>query len=128
MVTSVQDEDVGELELTDALIAELNTGRQASLVMAEREQRLAAAIQGERRRLDFGEMKFQVHSRFYHYWGQRLGYQCWKDPQFVREFLRDNPECRIKNVSNKIRVGYTPTPDKVKFSKNYGADFAKASK
>ena len=32
----------------------------------------------------------------WHYWGQRLGYQCWDDPEFVREFKRDNPDCVIR--------------------------------
>lgn len=26
----------------------------------------------------------------YHYWGLRLGYECWNDKQFVAEYQRDN--------------------------------------
>lgn len=31
----------------------------------------------------------------FHYWGQRLGYSCWDDPTFLREYERDNPDCRV---------------------------------
>lgn len=40
----------------------------------------------------------------YHYWGQRLGYECWNDKQFMAEFLRDNPECGI-NYGKRTMVG-----------------------
>ena len=33
----------------------------------------------------------------YHYWGGRLGYECWDDPQFLREFERDNEQVRINS-------------------------------
>lgn len=67
---------------------------------AMRRQEVAAKHGGTRRRmrgksLD-GEILFQVDPVFYHYWGQRLGYACWKDKGFVHEFLRDNPACRVK--------------------------------
>lgn len=26
----------------------------------------------------------------YHYWGLRLGYECWSDKEFVEEYKRDN--------------------------------------
>ena len=40
----------------------------------------------------------------YHYWGQRLGYECWEDDQFVKEFLRDNPEVAVTNYAKKSKV------------------------
>src|SRR6266404_2685791 len=59
--------------------------------------RLAAYAQSERRLLGDGEVKMQIDPYSYHYWGQRLGYRCWQDPEFVAEYLRDNPEARIRN-------------------------------
>ena len=37
----------------------------------------------------------------WHYWGQRLGYECWEDDQFLREFLRDNPETAVNNYTKR---------------------------
>lgn len=92
----------------NGVIQELQQGRLFGLLKAKREQNLAAQAGYERRVMKHGEVKFSIHPKFYHYWGQRLGYQCWDDPQFVREFLRDNPECRVKNISSKIMSGWMP--------------------
>lgn len=40
----------------------------------------------------------------FHYWGQRLGYECWEDKQFVLEFLRDNPETAVNNYCKRSVV------------------------
>ena len=90
----------------EGVMAELRYRRNKKIVEAFRVQRLAAKINGERRTLHAegtgGEVEMQIHPVFYHYWGQRLGYECWRDPQFKREMLRDNPEIRIKN---RVRAG-----------------------
>jgi hypothetical protein len=78
----------------------------AQLELAKREQRLAASMGRDRKILPNGEVEFQIHAAFYHYWGQRLGYECWEDAQFVKEFLRDNEDARVVNHSNKIIMGY----------------------
>jgi len=46
-----------------------------------------------------GYVMMQVHPFSYHYWGNRLGYQCWEDTQFKREYLRDVPEARVRSVN-----------------------------
>jgi hypothetical protein len=53
-----------------------------------------------------GEMTASIPTASYHYWGNRLGYECWGDPQFKKEYLRDNPEARVKTHGDKTRVGY----------------------
>lgn len=63
---------------------------------------LAAKEGGERRMLrssdgNGGEVSMMVDPYSYHYWGQRLGYDCWSDAEFCREFLRDNPEARVRS-------------------------------
>ncbi len=73
------------------------------------EMRQMAAQNGERRMVHFsdgngGEVRLQIHPVSYHYWGQRLGYQCWQDPQFLHEYWRDNPECRIRNHADAPTV------------------------
>ena len=43
----------------------------------------------------------------HHYWGKRLGYGCWNDRKFIKEYLRDNPESRVKSAGGKkAQVGY----------------------
>lgn len=90
------------------VMAELSFRRQQKIAAAYRQQTLAAKRGGERRILRAGEVggetRFAVHPIFYHYWGQRLGYECWDDDQFVREFLRDNPAARVKNVSDRVTI------------------------
>ena len=46
----------------------------------------------------------EIPADAYHYWGQRLGYECWKDKQFMREYLRDNPELAVRNYCTKTVV------------------------
>jgi len=53
-----------------------------------------------------GELKARINPTSYHYWGKRLGYKCWNDRQFMKEYLRDNPESRVNGVSGKVQVGY----------------------
>jgi hypothetical protein len=106
MVT--EDMDYGlnnaQKEAVGAVLQKIAMKRAA--LMAD-EMREMAASGGERRVLRFadgngGEVKMQIHPFSYHYWGQRLGYQCWEDPQFVREYLRDNPEARVKSTSEVV--------------------------
>jgi hypothetical protein len=43
----------------------------------------------------------------WHYWGHRLGYECWEDKQFLKEFLRDNPETAVNNYVKRTCVNGT---------------------
>ena len=52
-----------------------------------------------------GAMTASIDPASYHYWHNREP-GCWSDEQFVREYLRDVPEARVKNKSQKIQVGY----------------------
>lgn len=77
--------------------------------LMKREMRIMQAQGGERRLMRFsdgngGEVRMMVHPFSYHYWGNRLGYQCWEDDQFKREYWRDNEECRIKNIADNPTV------------------------
>jgi hypothetical protein len=69
-------------------------------------KRLAAAQRagGERRAIKtpFGEgyQDMMIDPVSYHYWGRRLGYECWECPQFRREYLRDNAQCRVKTIGS----------------------------
>lgn len=79
--------------------------------LAEQEQTLAAKFGGERCCLEMGETTMIVHPFFFHYWGERLGYECWDDEQFVAEFKRDNESVRVKNRSRHANVGWAEALD-----------------
>ncbi len=51
-----------------------------------------------------GELQGSIPLSAFHYWGQRLGYECWEDKQFIREFFRDNPETAVKNRLKRTMV------------------------
>lgn len=72
--------------------------------LARAQMRLAARGGAERRLLKDGEVKMMIHPTSYHYWGQRLGYQCWEDKQFCAEYLRDNPEARVRSQADHLTV------------------------
>ena len=49
----------------------------------------------------------RIEATSYHHWGKRLGYDCWNDRKFIKEYLRDNPESRVKSAGGKkVQVGY----------------------
>jgi hypothetical protein len=51
-----------------------------------------------------GELKARIPLSAVHYWGQRLGYDCWNDETFVSEFIRDNPEVAVNNRIKRTTV------------------------
>lgn len=56
-----------------------------------------------------GQLTARIPVTAFHFWGQKLGYSCWNDQQFMDEFLRDNPELRVNSGGTKeISVGWTP--------------------
>lgn len=72
------------------------------------QQAVARALGTNRKSIDgLGQPTMELTPEVYHHWGQRLGYQCWKDKQFLREFKRDNPEVRVKATGTKAQVGYS---------------------
>jgi len=89
--------------------------------------RLAAYANSERRLLGEGEVKMQIDPYSYHYWGQRLGYECWSDPAFVEEYLRDNPEARVRSRADDLTVvvpdqGGLASLGEKRFRKVYGPE------
>jgi len=102
----------------DELYHELAVGNQAKQVLselymtrmheAEDEQNCVAREHQNRTHMRHGVKTAAIHARFYHYWGQRLGYECWDDQQFLREFLRDNENCRVRSKGRKILIGWGP--------------------
>lgn len=104
----------------------LKAWEHARRVKARHEMRVQAKVLGERRFLKSadgfgGEVGVMIHPEVFHHWGQKLGYQCWNDKQFINEFLRDNPEARVKSRSATptVAVQGLATGSK-RFTKTYG--------
>lgn len=51
-----------------------------------------------------GELKARIPISAIHYWGNRLGYECWNDEQFVNEYIKDNPEIAVNNRIKRTTV------------------------
>ena len=92
-------------DLSREVINELCTGRKLEEVRAAKEQLEIAQAQPMRTWMEgLGQVRMTVSATAYHYWGQRLGYRCWKDKQFLREFERDNPEVRVRSQARKVAL------------------------
>jgi hypothetical protein len=90
-------------DLSQAVIDELCHGRRMDQVMAEINQRQAATT--EETWVDgIGQHTLSIAPEAYHYWGQRLGYQCWRSKEFRREYGRDNPGARVRSIPRKTCV------------------------
>jgi hypothetical protein len=84
------------------VINELCHGWKMREVLAAREQMEIAQAQPLRTWVNgLGQMTMAIQADAYHYWGQRLGYRCWRDKAFRREFLRDNPGARVTSRARK---------------------------
>lgn len=91
-----------------ALERELRLGFELDKATAEaRQGKIGAMNRKEVRSIDgLGALNARVDSSAYHYWGKRLGYDCWQDKAFLNEFLRDNPQSKVKSLGTKIQVGH----------------------
>lgn len=95
----------------------------AMLAASDSQQQIAQDLhaQGlaERKSMDgLGAAVAEIDATAWHAWGQRFsydeqgrkvhdGYACWRDKQFMHEFLRDNPAARIRARGTKTQVGFT---------------------
>lgn len=103
-----------EVDMTQAVNSALHRRMQAKFAQMQNEIGAMGRHRNRRRVQDRdggGEYTLQVHPVSYHYWGQRLGYDCWEDAQFVREYQRDNEYARVQSVSDKPTVGWTKGQD-----------------
>lgn len=109
-------------ELHSDMLKEFKTGWNFRKVMAEaRAQQVGKVNNLEHRSLDgIGRLRMRVDPDSYHYWGQRLGYDCWKDPTFLNEYEKNNPYCKVNSKGTKMQFGFASEPSgsrHVKFRK-----------
>lgn len=84
-------------ELAAGIEAELRAGQLIEQFKATANQAAIGRINSvAHRSVDgLGKKVASIDGESYHYWGKRLGYECWRDNQFLEEYLRDNPQCRV---------------------------------
>lgn len=98
--------------LVPQLEAEFRRGWQMKRVNAELSSKKAAKYaQMRHKSIDgIGQKVASIPGHAFHFWGKKLGYQCWDDKQFMHEFLRDNPQCKVNSGGTKeISVGWVPS-------------------
>jgi len=117
MIDVTEMEGIDESTMRD-MVAELRMGWQMETVNAEIKQRREmqqAHIKNESRAIEgVGRHRMRIDPSSFHYWGQRLGYDCWDDNQFKTEYERDNPASKVICTGTKTMVG-----SRKKFSKKY---------
>ena len=106
VIANALDDLPGELRF--AVIKEFQKGIQKDWVKAGIDQkRIAKDSQRDIRSIDgIGRLRMRIDPTLYHAWGTRLGYDCWRDGQFLREVERDNPEVRVKSGGTRLQVGF----------------------
>jgi len=106
VIANALDDLPGELRI--AVIKEFQRGIQKDWVQAGIDQkRIAKDSQRDIRSIDgIGRLRMRIDPTLYHAWGTRLGYDCWRDGQFLREVERDNPEVRVKSGGTRLQVGF----------------------
>ncbi len=101
---------------------ELRRGWHAQAVLAAKEQLEIAQAQPARTWVNgMGRVRLTITPAAYHYWGQRLGYKCWKDKRFLAEFERDNPEARVRSVAPRTVVRVEGRASRVEGKENAAA-------
>ena len=95
-------------DVAKALEAEVRVGWELQRAQAEDRQKSLGRLnaKGGKAVDGLGSVVARIDGTSYHYWGQRLGYECWKDNQFMNEYLRDNPQCNVKSSGTKLQVGF----------------------
>jgi len=99
-------------DMPPGVVEEFRKGRHArevqTLLKAPRLQDMVARSHGigDRSTEGLGRVRMAITPEAFHYWGRRLGYECWRDKQFLNEFERDNPSVRVKQGGTRIQTGY----------------------
>jgi hypothetical protein len=118
MIASALD-DV-PVALKQAVINEFRKGYQKEMVKAEiNHQKIAQTNKVVKRNSieGIGRLRMSIDPTLYHHWGQKYGYDCWRDNQFLREVERDNPEVKVNCGGTKLQFGFQG--ENKRYSKKY---------
>ena len=111
MFLSTEEEVViGKTNYTPEVREALESIYTEELASAEVEQRKLMEAEsrvsgGVRKFLPFGRVRMKVCPEVYHFWGGRLGYECWKDKTFLSDMeKRFGDLVSIKSKSARVGV------------------------
>lgn len=96
-------------DLTKDVFDALRNSHRKELAQAELEQKKlmeaeARVSNGERKDLSFGRLRMKVCPEVYHFWGGKLGYECWRDGEFI-SWLEKKFSDLVSIKSRSARVG-----------------------
>ena len=94
-------------ELVKPMLEEFKRGWHREKLLGRVEaKKLSVGAKGYHRGVDgVGRLRARIPASSFHYWGQRLGYDCWKDETFLKNYLKDN-DLEVKGGRTKLMVGY----------------------
>lgn len=99
----------GGHDITNEVMEVLQKRRALAVLAATKRLDVAAKVGRERFHIEDkesgGYVQFQIDPVFYHAFGQKWGYGCWRDEEFIKDTLRKNPQCRVESRSRKTTVG-----------------------
>lgn len=96
--------ELGVASLHECL-GELHRGTYARQVTAHfRQAEHAANMRGAMGIEGIGQADMVIDPTAFHFWGARVGYECWDDEEFLREFKRDNPDTRVRGAARKTTI------------------------
>lgn len=100
---------IGDIDFTREFMEELRKGELLEAVQAKVRQQRAAMAQrslGEAPRRDEWRREYAIDPYWYHYWGQREGYEIWSDRKELERFARDTPEIRVPVAKRTVVNGW----------------------
>ena len=108
-------DDIPE-DLLEAVKGRLRDMAEAELAVAEERQRKVAEFHARMGTAEactvdgVGQLVLRLTPEAYHYWGVRLGYDCWGDATFRREFARDNEAARVRYAPRTASIIHPGLP------------------
>lgn len=96
-------------DLQRAMIEEFKTGALKEMVESKVNHQKIAKFNHDNslRSIDgIGRLRMSIDPWHFHNYGQRYGYDCWKDKGFLKDVEKVHPELKAKCGGTKIQVGY----------------------
>lgn len=94
MLDEVLIEGIGDI--SRELEREFRLGFAMDAAMAKKRQIEAAQARRTLGLVAKSNLRLSIDPFWYHYWGQREGYEIWQDEKEVNRFIRDTPELRVE--------------------------------
>lgn len=91
-------------DLLEDVIKEFQTGWEMERTRAAIHAQQASVFEEASTVEGLGQLRLSIDPTSFHYWGNRLGYDCWDDKQFLREYERDNPAARVRHVQRNATI------------------------